>query len=183
MPNQNKLDKTYLKMAEAWAEMSHAKRKKVGCLIVKDERIISDGFNGTPSGFNNECEEILYTCDEHDYASKDDSGPDHSFISLKDDLTRFEDEEWQLDKDKEKFFKLKTKPEVLHAESNALMKLARSTNSSEGATIYCTYSPCFDCAKLIIQAGIKRVVYDEAYRCKEGLDLLKKAKVEIYKIN
>ncbi len=162
MSDQNKLDQTYMAMAKEWSKMSYAERKKVGCLIVKDGQIISDGYNGTPSGFNNDCEEILYTCDEYDlYAA----------------------EEMMLDKDKEKFFKLKTKPEVLHAESNALMKLARSTNSSEGATIYCTYSPCFDCAKLIIQAGIKRVVYDEVYRCKEGLDLLKKAKVEIYKIN
>ena len=183
MSDQNKLDQTYMAMAKEWSKMSYAERKKVGCLIVKDGQIISDGYNGTPSGFNNDCEEILYTCDDHDCASKDDSVSAHSFISLKDDLTHFKDEEWELDKDKEKFFKLKTKPEVLHAESNALMKLARSTNSSEGATIYCTYSPCFDCAKLIIQAGIKRVVYDEVYRCKEGLDLLKKAKVEIYKIN
>ena len=144
MANQDKLDKRYLAMAKEWSKMSHAERKKVGCLIVKDERIISDGFNGTPSGFNNEC--------EHD--------------SYKNGLPI-----------------LITKPEVLHAESNALMKLARSTNSSEGATIYCTYSPCFDCAKLIIQAGIKRVVYNGAYRCEKGLDLLKKAKVKVYKIN
>jgi dCMP deaminase len=160
MPNQNKLDKTYLKMAQAWAEMSHATRKKVGCLIVKDERIISDGFNGTPSGFDNDCEEVFYTYDERDF---------------------YRDQEWQLDKGKDKFFKLKTKPEVLHAESNALMKLARSTNSSEGATIYCTYSPCFDCAKLIVQSGVKRFVYNETYRKTEGLDLLKKAGVEIAK--
>ena len=140
MANQDELDKRYLAMAKEWSKMSQAKRKKVGCLIVKDERIISDGFNGMPSRFNNECEN-------------------------------------------NRLGNLTTKPEVLHAESNALMKLARSTNSSEGATIYCTYSPCFDCAKLIIQAGIKRVVYNEAYRCEKGLDLLKKAKVKVYKIN
>ena len=158
MANQNKLDERYLAMAKEWSKMSHAKRKKVGCLIVKDEQIISDGYNGTPSGFNNDCEEVFYTCDERDF---------------------YRDQEWQLDKGKEKFFKLKTKPEVLHAESNALMKLARSTNSSEGATIYCTYSPCFDCAKLIVQSGVKRFVYNETYRNTEGLDLLKKADVEI----
>ncbi len=145
-------------MAKEWSKMSHAKRKKVGCLIVKDEQIISDGYNGTPSGFNNDCEEVFYTCDERDF---------------------YKDQEWELDKGKEKFLKLKTKPEVLHAESNALMKLARSTNSSEGATIYCTYSPCFDCAKLIVQSGVKRFVYNETYRNTEGLDLLKKAGVEI----
>jgi|TARA_R110002020_G_scaffold267194_1_gene482289 dCMP deaminase len=140
MANQDKLDERYLAMAKEWSKMSHAKRKKVGCLIVKDEQIISDGYNGTPSGFNNEC--------EHD--------------SYKNGLPI-----------------LITKPEVLHAESNALMKLARSTNSSEGATIYCTYSPCFDCAKLIVQSGVKRFVYNETYRNTEGLDLLKKAGVEI----
>ena len=158
MANQNKLDERYLAMAREWSKMSHAKRKKVGCLIVKDEQIISDGYNGTPSGFNNDCEEVFYTCDERDF---------------------YKDQEWELDRGKEKFFKLKTKPEVLHAESNALMKLARSTNSSEGATIYCTYSPCFDCAKLIVQSGVKRFVYNETYRNTEGLDLLKKAGVEI----
>ena len=140
MANQDKLDERYLAMAKEWSKMSHAKRKKVGCLIVKDEQIISDGYNGTPSGFNNEC--------EHD--------------SYKNGLPI-----------------LITKPEVLHAESNALMKLARSTNSSEGATIYCTYSPCFDCAKLIVQSGVKRFVYKETYRNIEGLNLLKKAGVEI----
>ena len=160
MANQNKLDERYLAMAREWSKMSHAKRKKVGCLIVKDEQIISDGYNGTPSGFNNDCEEVFYTCDERDF---------------------YKDQEWELDKGKEKFLKLKTKPEVLHAESNALMKLARSTNSSEGATIYCTYSPCFDCAKLIVQSGVKRFVYNETYRNTQGLDLLKKAGVEIIK--
>ena len=158
MANQNKLDERYLAMAREWSKMSHAKRKKVGCLIVKDEQIISDGYNGTPSGFNNDCEEVFYTCDERDF---------------------YRDQEWQLDVGKDKFYKLKTKPEVLHAESNALMKLARSTNSSEGATIYCTYSPCFDCAKLIVQSGVKRFVYNETYRNIEGLNLLKEASVEI----
>jgi dCMP deaminase len=160
MANQIKLDERYLAMAKEWSKMSHAKRKKVGCLIVKDEQIISDGYNGTPSGFDNNCEEVFYTCDERDF---------------------YKDQEWELDRGKEKFFKLKTKPEVLHAESNALMKLARSTNSSEGATIYCTYSPCFDCAKLIVQSGVKRFVYNETYRNTQGLDLLKKAGVEIIK--
>ena len=136
-------DKDYMKLAINLARSRKGltgDNPSVGCLIVKDEQIISDGYNGTPSGFNNEC--------EHD--------------SYKNGLPI-----------------LITKPEVLHAESNALMKLARSTNSSEGATIYCTYSPCFDCAKLIVQSGVKRFVYNETYRNTEGLDLLKKAGVKI----
>jgi dCMP deaminase len=162
MPNQNKLDQRYMAMAKEWSYMSNAIRKKVGCLIVKDGQIISDGYNGTPSGFDNICEDELYTFDERDW---------------------YGDQSWIEDKVKKRFYKLVTKPEVLHAESNALMKLARSTNSSEGATVYCTYSPCFDCAKLIIQAGIKKVVYEESYRCEKGLDLLKKANIEIFKTN
>ena len=141
MPNQNKLDKTYLKMAEAWGEMSHAVRKKVGCLIVKDGAIVSDGYNGTPSGFDNNCE----------------------FGFTQQGLT--------------------TKPEVLHAESNALTKLARSTNSSDGATLYTTCSPCLDCAKLIIQSGIKRVVYGDNYRECRGLELLEKANIQVEHVN
>lgn len=141
MPNQNKLDKTYLKMAEAWGEMSHAVRKKVGCLIVKDGAIVSDGYNGTPSGFDNNCE----------------------FGFTQQGLT--------------------TKPEVLHAESNAITKLARSTNSSDGATLYTTCSPCFDCAKLIIQSGIKRVVYGDNYRECRGLELLEKANIQVEHVN
>lgn len=136
MPNQLDLDTTYLKMAEVWGQLSKAKRKKVGCLIVKDSQIISDGYNGTPAGYSNECE----------------------FVNEK-FLPQAEN-------------KLQTKPEVLHAESNALMKLAKSTNSSKDSTIYLTMSPCFDCAKLIIQAGVVRVVYSETYRDQEGIQFL-----------
>lgn len=137
MPNQNKLDKAYLKMAEVWANsMSRAQRKKVGALLVKNGQIISDGYNGTISGFDNTCEE------------------------LKDGF-------------------LVTKPEVLHAESNCITKVAKSTNSSEGSTLYITCSPCFECSKLIIQSGIIRVVYGEIYRNLDGLKLLERAGVEI----
>ncbi len=129
MPSQIDLDKTYLKMAHEWGQLSKAKRKKVGCLVVKNGQIISDGYNGTPSGMDNEC--------EYEYNGK-----------------------------------LITKPVVLHAESNALMKLAKSNNNSNGATIYLSISPCFDCSKLIIQAGITRVVYKEKYRDNSGLLLL-----------
>jgi len=140
MPNQRSLDFVYLKMAEDLSSLSHAVRSKVGCLIVKDTQIISEGYNGTPRGFDNSCEYIDHV--------------DHMY----------------------------TKPEVLHAESNAITKLARSTNSSDGATLYVTCSPCFDCAKLIIQSGIKRVVYRHLYtnkKCMEAMVLLKQAGIQI----
>ena len=123
----------YLRMARIWAENSYCERRQVGALLVKDHSIISDGYNGTPSGFENICE--------------DDQGH--------------------------------TKPYVLHAEANAITKVAKSSNSSNGATLYVTASPCIECAKLIIQAGIVRVVYSELYRCSDGIDLLKRAGVEV----
>ena len=129
---QRLLDNRYLRMALIWSENSYCKRRKVGALVVKDKTIISDGYNGTPSGFENVCE------DENNV----------------------------------------TKPYVLHAEANAITKLARSTNSGEGATLYVTASPCIECAKLIIQAGIRRVVYGEKYRLDDGLRLLRRAGVE-----
>jgi|TARA_B100000900_G_C20572852_1_gene714032 dCMP deaminase len=146
MANQNSLDKTYIEMAKCWAQLSHANRKKVGCLIVKNGAIISDGYNGTPSGFDNVCEQ-------------------HNFILSSDGETVREE--------------TVTKPEVLHAESNAISKLAKSTQSSDGATLYATCSPCLDCAKLIIQCGIDRVVYSEQYRIDDGLKLLKKANIKL----
>lgn len=133
----NKFDDKYLAMASIWAENSYCKRRKVGALIVKDRMIISDGFNGTPSGFENICE--------------DESGV--------------------------------TKPYVLHAEANAISKVAKSGNSSEGATLYITASPCMECAKLIVQAGIKRVVYRDEYRLMDGVELLKRAGVEVEKVD
>tara|TARA_B100001123_G_C14820519_1_gene831996 strand:- start:93 stop:524 length:432 start_codon:yes stop_codon:yes gene_type:complete len=140
MPSQQQLDIAYLKMAQEWGYLSKAKRKQVGCLVVKGGRIISDGYNGTPHGFDNECEFV----------------------------TRFGYE---------------TKPEVLHAESNALTKLAKSTQSSEGSTVYITLSPCFDCAKLMIQSGIIRVVFCEEYRIRDGIELLKTANIETLHLN
>ena len=130
---QLELDKRYLRMARIWAENSYCTRRKVGALIVKDKMIISDGYNGTPSGFENVCEL--------------DNGT--------------------------------TKPYVLHAEANAITKIAKSSNNSDGATLYVTASPCLECSKLIIQSGIRRVVYSEAYRLTDGLDLLKRAGVEV----
>lgn len=129
---QELLDKRYLRMTRIWAENSYCRRRKVGALIVKDSMIISDGFNGTPSGFENVCE--------------DEQGI--------------------------------TKPYVLHAEANAITKVARSNNSSDGSTLYVTASPCMECSKLIIQAGIKRVVFNELYRIADGIDLLQRAGIE-----
>lgn len=129
---QEILDKRYLRMATIWAENSYCKRRRVGAILVKDKMIISDGFNGTPAGFENICE--------------DDAGI--------------------------------TKPYVLHAEANAITKVARSNNSSDGSTLYVTASPCLECAKLIIQSGIKRVVFNDLYRLADGVDLLRRAGVE-----
>lgn len=123
-------------MAFIWAENSYCKRRKVGALLVKDKMIISDGYNGTPSGFENVCE------DENDI----------------------------------------TKPYVLHAEANAITKVARSNNSSDGATLYVTSSPCIECAKLIIQAGISRVVFADNYRLSDGIDLLRRANIELVSV-
>lgn len=134
---QELLDYRYLRMARVWAENSYCKRRKVGALVVKQKMIISDGYNGTPSGFENICEE--------------ENGI--------------------------------TKPYVLHAEANAITKLARSGNNSDGSTLYVTASPCIECAKLIIQAGIKRVVYGEKYRLTEGIDLLRRANIEVEYLN
>lgn len=133
---QKLLDQRYLKMAMIWAQNSYCRRRKVGALIVKDKMIISDGYNGTPSGFENVCE------DENN----------------------------------------NTKPYVLHAEANAITKVAKSGNSSDGATLYVTSSPCLECSKLIIQAGIKRVVFTESYRLEDGINLLKRAKIEVKQV-
>lgn len=133
---QTLLDKRYLKMAAIWSLNSYCKRRKVGALLVKDKMIISDGYNGTPSGFENICEDENY----------------------------------------------KTKPYVLHAEANAITKVAKSGNSSENATLYVTSSPCVECSKLIIQAGIKRVVFTENYHSDDGVKLLIRAGIEVKNI-
>ncbi len=134
---QRNLDLRYLRMAQIWAENSYCVRRKVGALVVKDKMIISDGYNGTPSGFENVCE--------------DEDGL--------------------------------TKSYVLHAEANAITKLARSSNNSDGSTLYVTATPCIECAKLIIQAGIRRVVYGEPYRLDDGLRLLQRANIEVLYLN
>ena len=133
---QRQLDSSYMRMARIWAENSYCVRRKVGALIVKDKMIISDGYNGTPSGFENICE--------------DEAGL--------------------------------TKPYVLHAEANAITKVAKSANNCDGATLYITAAPCIECSKLIIQAGIRRVVYADAYRSDEGLALLRRVGIEIAQV-
>lgn len=134
---QNLLDQRYLKMASIWAQNSYCKRRQVGALLVKDKMIISDGYNGTPSGFENKCE-------------------DQNNLTF---------------------------PYVLHAEANAITKVAKSNNSSEGATLYVTSSPCLECSKLIIQAGIKRVVFNDSYRLEDGINLLKQAHIAVIQID
>ena len=135
MKKEKKFDRSYLEMAAVWAKNSYCQRRQVGAILVKDRMIISDGYNGTPSGFENVCE--------------DENGV--------------------------------TKPYVLHAEANAITKVAKSSNSSLGATLYVTASPCVECAKLIIQAGITRVVYSEEYRITDGVDLLRRAGIQVEK--
>lgn len=134
---QHILDTRYLRMARIWAENSYCRRRKVGAIVVKEKMIISDGYNGTPEGFENVCE------DEQNL----------------------------------------TKPYVLHAEANAITKLARSSNNSDDATLYVTAAPCIECAKLIIQAGIRRVVYGDTYRLEDGINLLRRAGIEIINID
>lgn len=131
---KHELDLRYLRMAWIWAENSYCERRKVGALIVKDKMIISDGYNGTPAGFENVCEDENHL----------------------------------------------TKPYVLHAEANAITKIARSGNNSEGATLYVTDAPCIECSKLIIQSGIKKVFYARQYRLTDGIDLLQRAGIEVH---
>ena len=137
MDKKQELDYRYLRMATIWSENSYCERRKVGALIVKNKMIIIDGFNGTPTGFENVCE-------------------DENNVS---------------------------KPYVLHAEANAITKIARSGNNSDGATLYVTDSPCIECSKLIIQAGIRRVVYRDAYRLQDGPDLLRKSGIEVEQVD
>ena len=150
-------DDKYIKISQIWATNSYAKRKKVGAIIVKNNRIISDGYNGTPKGFPNECEKSY--CDNPSRC-KSDSCKNCKHNKVGESL-----------------------PYVLHAEANAIAKLAKSTESGEDATLYVTMSPCLECAKLIIQTGIKRVVYLEEYRMTDGLELLKQAGIEVVKFD
>lgn len=157
-PKEVRKDKRYLRMAFIWAENSYAVRLKVGCLIVKDGVIISDGYNGTPSGFANVCE----------YAVSP-NGKERAYPQSVKELRDYRKKSWNL----------VTKDCVLHAESNAITKLAKKGNAAMGATIYVTDEPCLECAKLIIQTGIARVVYARSYRLHDGITLLKEAGVTV----
>ena len=161
---QFELDKRYLRMALIWSENSYCTRRKVGALIVKDKMIISDGYNGTPSGFENEGEIVECTCKWIYGCIKTATPPDEVKSIHHCRLCSYAN--------------LITKPYVLHAEANAITKIAKSGNNSDGATLYVTTSPCLECAKLIIQSGIKRVVYCEKYRVDDGIKLLERAGIE-----
>ena len=157
---KEKLKQAYMKTAETFAELSHARRLHVGAIIVKDDRIISIGYNGMPAGWDNDCENRVYanewTIDANEWQHKDETGRPYN---------------------------LKTKPEVLHAETNAIAKLAKSNESGMGATMFITHAPCLDCAKLIYQSGINSVLYRNTYRDTSGITFLEKSGVTVEKIN
>ena len=156
---KQKFRDAYMKVAETFAELSSAKRLHVGSIIVKDDRIISIGYNGMPSGWDNECEDKIY-CDDGEWSEQ---------------LYPKESNQWIR-------YNLKSKPEVLHAETNAIAKLAKSTESGLDATLFVTHAPCLDCAKLVYQSGINSVYYRNSYRNDDGIKFLEKAGVQVEKI-
>ena len=145
----------HMKAAEVYSQLSSARRLQVGCVVVKDNTIIGIGYNGMPSGWNNDCEKRSYTNIDTKWQYLDEDGSTYSLV---------------------------TRPEVLHAESNALAKVARSTNSSEGASVFVTHAPCLDCAKMMYQAGINSVYYRSSYRDTSGVDFLKECNIEVKQI-
>lgn len=156
---KEKFRNAYMKVAETFAGLSSARRLHVGAIVVKDDRIISIGYNGTPSGWDNNCEDKFY-CDDGDWSEQ---------------LLPKDANQWMK-------YKLVTKPEVLHAETNAIAKLAKSTESGNGATLFVTHAPCLDCAKLVYQSGISSVFYRNSYRNEDGIRFLEKAGVGVEKI-
>jgi dCMP deaminase len=170
---KEKIKRAYMKTAETFAELSHAQRLHVGAIVVKDDRIISIGYNGMPAGWDNNCE-------DREYMSRDAGGwlsPDE--IEEQWPFTEWED----IDQAFTKRYRLKTKPEVLHAETNCIAKLARSSDSGLGADMFITHAPCLDCAKLIYQSGIKRVWYGTQYRDSTGTEFLRKSGIEIEQLD
>ena len=160
---KDKFVNAFMDVAERFSKLSSAKRLQVGAIIVKDDRIISIGYNGMPSGWDNNCEFTIFV-------TKDEA---QGYDMPAQGYTETERGNWT---------RLKTRPEVLHAESNALAKLARSSESGEGATMFITHQPCLDCEKLIYQSGISTVYFKEPYRLNSGLDFLQKSNVEVYKV-
>ena len=171
---KEKFKKAYMQTAKIFAELSHARRLHVGAIVVKDDRIISIGYNGMPAGWDNNCE-------DKEYMSRDAGG----WLNPDEIEERWPYKEQQLPKDSNIWdrYALKTKPEVLHAETNAIAKLARSTESGLGADIFITHAPCLDCAKLIYQSGINKVFYRDAYRSTDGIDFLTKSGVWVEKLD
>lgn len=160
----------YMDWAKRCSKLSHAMRLQVGAVIVKEDSVISYGYNGMPAGWDNNCEDKVF-----------DPGAG-GWLSPEEFISQYPFKEWHPDAQREVHYGLKTKPEVLHAESNAIAKLARSSNSGQGADIFITHAPCIECAKLIYQSGIKRVFYGEAYRDTAGVDFLKTSNIQVEKV-
>ena len=167
---KEKFRNAYMKVAETFAELSSARRLHVGAIIVKDDRIISIGYNGMPAGWDNNCEDVKW-----------DSGAG-GWLSPEEILEQYPYEGWHEQAGRNVRYGLKTKPEVLHAETNSIAKLAKSTESGDGASMFITHSPCLDCAKLIYQSGIKSVYYRNVYRSDDGVKFLEKCNVNVEKI-
>jgi dCMP deaminase len=159
---EERYNKMYMDIAARFAAMSFAIRLNVGAVIVKNDNIISFGWNGMPTGWDNNCEDVHYTYDERE--------------------TLADKAAWAYNENNKQYSRLKTKPEVLHAESNAIAKLAKSSENSDGATLYCTHAPCMECSKLIFQSGIKKVYYRNQYRSGDGIRFLEKSGVDIKQI-
>ena len=168
---KEKFIKAYMDTAKRFAELSHAKRLHVGAIVVKDDRIISIGYNGMPAGWDNNCEDKVWDKGAGGWLDPDEFDAKYPY------------EGWHEDAQRDVRYGLKTKPEVLHAETNAIAKLARSNESGLGSDMFVTHSPCLDCAKLIYQSGIKRVFFGTAYRDNSGINFLEKSGVEVIKVD
>jgi dCMP deaminase len=168
---KDKLKQAYMQTAKIFAELSHARRLHVGAIVVKDDRIISIGYNGMPAGWDNNCEDVIWDTGAGGWLDPDEIEAKYPY------------EGWHEKAGRNVRYGLKTKSEVLHAESNAIAKLAKSNDSGNGADIFVTHSPCIDCAKLIYQSGIRRVFYGKNYRSDDGIEFLKKSGVVVEKIN
>ena len=169
---KEQLKKAYIDVAKRFGELSHARRRKVGAIVVKDDRIISIGYNGMPAGWDNDCEDKIWL-DAEDAKNFRQTTIDEMYPYT----------EWNEDAEEEYRYGLKTKPEVLHAESNAIAKLAKSNESGLGSDLFVTLSPCLDCAKLIYQSGIRRVYFNDHYRDDAGIEFLRKSGVEVEKLD
>lgn len=170
--------RAYMKTAKIFSELSHARRLHVGAIVVKDDRIVSIGYNGMPAGWDNNCEDIEWMGDAGGWLDPEEIEERWPFEGEM--VTYYSDDTCHSQKNR---YKLKTKPEVLHAETNAIAKLAKSTESGVGATMFITHSPCLDCAKLIYQSGINRVFYSNNYRSTDGIDFLTKSGVNVEKLD